>query len=55
MTTHGMTRKHHQFSVNTSENRELIAWAVIIVILVISAIACYLLWGQGQRHGVAHP
>ena len=24
MTTHGMTRKHHQFSVNTSENRSLL-------------------------------
>ena len=28
--------------------QELIAWALIIVILVISVIACYLLWAKAN-------
>jgi len=40
-----MTRKHHQFSVNTSENRSLLL-GIDHVILVISVIACYLLWAR---------
>jgi hypothetical protein len=46
MTTHGMTRSPVQREY--IRDQELIAWALIIVILVTSVIACYLLWAKAN-------
>jgi hypothetical protein len=48
MTTHGMTRRHHQFSVKYIREQELIAWALIIVILVISVMPAIYLWAKAN-------